>query len=386
MVNKQSSGVLVHWLVAVVVAGGVCGCSETGAREDPESDPAREQLSLAYPVKTEMVSRLTFSEKVSATGRCEANETARISSKIGGRIGRLLKDEGDLVEAGEKVVLIEDIELKLAVAESEAGLTRTEAELAGARRDLERVRDLGNVAAESQVDDALTRVQVLEANLANQKALLAVAKQLLDDAVIVSPLTGVLYNREHVEGEIVAPGAAIISALEVSPIKIEVNVPEKKLSEVGLGQTAAVTIDALAGRSFEGTVSYISPRLDPVSRDLMVRIMVSNEDMSIKPGMFARVLVSTRIHENAVVVSSDAVRTIEGETVVLKIADNKIDVKPVRLSAQGSDWAEVIEGLEGGEETVVVGRDDLRAGDAVNVVARSERTLSINGNRADEAD
>lgn len=370
----MSATARVRLLVAILCAAGlVCGCAGSGDKEEPASPGSRDN-ERASPVEVVRVTKCDFDDAILATGRFEANERVDISPKVPGRIEQMEFDEGDFVEKGSLIVKIEDNEMRLSLERVRAELKRREADLAGAESALERARELHekSIATDANLEDAQRLYDMARAGIEQVKAEIGLAEQRLADTEIVAPLDGVLTSRRYTAGELVTVGIPIFELLQLSPIKIEIRVPERRIAELSVGLKADVTVDALGEARYGGKISYMSPSLDEVSRNLMVRVIVPNEDMKIKPGMFARARIATGAHQNILAVPRDAVMSASDEYEVFVVEDGLARKRPVGLGAEWRAFVEVSSGIVEGEEVVSAGQHVIRDGTKVNVVARAE--------------
>jgi len=364
----------VRVLVAILCAAGfIFGCAGSGDKEESVTPGARKN-ERASPVEVVRVTKCDFDDAILATGRFEANERVDISPKIPGRIERMDFDEGDFVEKGNLIVKIEDNEMRFSLDRVRAELKRREADLAGAESALERARELHekSIATEANLEDAQRLYDMARAGIEQVKAEIGLAEQRLADTEIVAPLDGVLTNRRYAAGELVTVGIPIFELLQLSPIKIEIRVPERRIAELSVGLKADVTVDALGEAQYTGEISYMNPSLDEVSRNLMVRVIVPNEDMKIKPGMFARARISTGAHQDILAVPRDAVMSTSDEYEVFVVEDGLARKRPVDLGAEWRAFVEVVSGVAEGDVIVSAGQHVIRDGTKVNVVARAE--------------
>lgn len=370
MTAKTRIESLVVMLWAASIGFGCARSGETGEASSSQQGPEER----ATPVEIITVECCNFGDAIMATGRFEANEVVDISSKVAGRIQEMRFDEGDAVEQGDLIVKIEDTELRLTLERARAELKRREADLLGAERALKRAHELyeKSIATEAYLDEAQQMHDVAQASVAQAQAEVGLAEQHLADTQISAPLRGVLAQRRYAVGELMQVGAPIFTLLQLSPIKLEIQVPERRIPELELGQQAAITVDALDGAQYAGEIQYVNPFLDPLSRNLMVRLVVPNEDMMLKPGMFARASINTGAHQNILAVPRDAILFASSESEVFIVEDGVARKRRLEL---GADWRELVEvtaGLTQGDQVVTAGQHVLKDGVKVNVVARVE--------------
>jgi HlyD family secretion protein len=290
---------------------------------------------------------------IHASGHIEATDI-RLAATVGGRLLEAPFEEGDVLSAGIVVARLETIEaehrlaqarataeaadaqLRLLLAGSRAEdlrraedqLAQAQAEFDAARRDLDRLAGLAErgTATEKSRDDAATRAEVADravaaarsqvdklvagprrqeieaarAQRAAAEAAVAAAEQKIVDATVLSPIDGVLTTRVAEPGEVLAPGATIAVLTDLARPWLTVWIDEPSLSRVALGQTAVVTVDG-SDRSFEGTVSFISPVAEFTPKNVQtpderaklvfrVKVQLENDEGIFKPGMPADAL------------------------------------------------------------------------------------------------
>lgn len=290
---------------------------------------------------------------IRASGHIEATDI-RLAATVGGRLLEAPFEEGDVLSAGVVVARLEtidaehrlaqarataktaDAQLRLLLAgtraedlrRAEDQLAQAQAELDAARRDLDRLSGLAErgTATEKSRDDAATRQEVAERSVAAARAqvdklvagprrqeieaasaqraaaeaAVAAAEQKIVDATVLSPIDGVVTTRVAEPGEVLAPGATIAVLTDLARPWLTVWIDEPNLSQVMLGQTAVVTVDG-NDRTFEGTVSFISPVAEFTPKNVQtpderaklvfrVKLQLENDEGIFKPGMPADAL------------------------------------------------------------------------------------------------
>ncbi|MCP4678900.1 MAG: efflux RND transporter periplasmic adaptor subunit, partial [Deltaproteobacteria bacterium] len=203
--------------------------------------------------------------------------------------------------------------------------------------------------------------------LTGAQAQLAIASDSVAKSVLRSTISGVVSTKFVDKAEYVAPGTPMFRIVDHRTIVIEAQLPETQVAMVSTGAKVAVTVNAL-DEDFEGVVDTILPTADPVSKTFTVRIKVDNSDFRILVGMSATVKIAARVHEDVVALPQDIV--IEGKDArSVFIAKNGVAKKrDVRLGAVEGDRVVILEGLESGEEVIVLGHRDLTDGQPIQIV------------------
>jgi membrane fusion protein (multidrug efflux system) len=147
-----------------------------------------------------------------------------------------------------------------------------------------------------------------------------------------------------------------------------VHIPEKEFRKLAPQQPAEVVVDALSGERFTGVISRISPTVDPKTGTFRARVEVPDPSRRLKPGMFARVNIVYERREDALQLPRAAILDADGTQSVFVVVGDKAEQRPVRTGLANNGWLEVVEGLDGSEQVVVVGQGGLKTGSAVRVV------------------
>jgi HlyD family secretion protein len=225
-----------------------------------------------------------------------------VTSRIGGRIKQLNLIEGDRVQKGQVVCLIEDIDLRNQLAKSRADLAHAEADLAQARRDLARDDRLAkeNVIAAKVHDDAITAVQQDEAAVMSAAANVKFYEDQLADTQIKAPVDGVVVSKALEVGEWVTPGVPILTVDDLSTIWARVDVEETDLGSLYIGKSAQVELPTVPPQVFSGRVMAIGQEGQFATerdvrrgrqdiRTFYVKVQVLQAEGQLKPGMTAEV-------------------------------------------------------------------------------------------------
>jgi len=187
------------------------------------------------------------------------------------------------------------------------------------------------------------------------------------DAEVTSTLDGLVKTVLTEVGATVSPAAPLFQVVDVDTVEVAVNVPEKRLGRIREGLPAEISVLSYPGRTFFGTISRLSPALDPVSRTLEVRLRIENSAHALKPGMFAEVRILLRQEQQIVRIPLAAlVDRAEGQ-VAFVVRDNRAQEVAVRTAFIQEDTAVVESGVAAGDRVVVVGQQNLNDGDEVTV-------------------
>jgi membrane fusion protein, multidrug efflux system len=353
MTQAKRSHRLARWLVAATLAGALAGgCSNGKAKE---KDPADEQAT-AVPVETQPLKRAEMLAVYSGTAPIEAHEEAEVVAKVGGEIRQIFVEEGDTVKTGQVLARLDGDRLRLELAQIDANLRKLE-------RDYKRQLDLSEkgLVAKGTAENAKFDLDALRASYDSARLELSYTE-------IRAPIDGVVSARHIKIGNTIKPNDPTFRITDLDPLVAYVHIPEKEFRKLAPGQTADVVVDALSGERYVGTISRISPTVDPQTGTFRARVEVPDTTRRLKPGMFARVNIVYDRRPDTLQLPRTAILDADGEKSVYIVADGKAQQREIRTGLTNGGWIEVVEGLQGDERVVVVGQAGLKSGTPVKVV------------------
>jgi membrane fusion protein (multidrug efflux system) len=228
---------------------------------------------------------------VTATGELVAPMTSEVAMRMPGRVGQVYADEGERVRKGQPLLTLETQYLSLELKRAEAEVARAAASAADAERDFRRKEELiakGSVAR-AAYDRSQSGYAAAQAAVAAAEAARDLARQKLEDAVLPSPITGVVAERRADVGERLGDNSVAFVVVQTSPLKLRFQLPERYLARVRRGQAVRAKVDPYPGETFSGTVRIVGGVVDPSTRTVAVETELANADGRLSPGLFARV-------------------------------------------------------------------------------------------------
>jgi len=294
-----------------------------------------------------------LTETIEALGTAVANESVVLAAKVTDTVRSVDFEDGDYVEAGAILV-------QLTNREEEAQLAEAEANLEDAETQLRRVEDLAErgLAPRSELDVARSRAAAAQARLDG-----IIAR--LSDRLIRAPFSGVLGFRQVSPGTLVQPNTPIATLDDISTIKLDFTVPETALGAIRPGSTVIARSASYPNREFTGVVRTIDSRVDPVTRAVVVRAHIPNDDAALRPGMLLTVRVTTE-ERTALIVPEGAVFQIQDRAYVYRVDGERIArQRQIQIGARRFGIVEVTAGLEEGDLIVSEGIVKLRDGSRV---------------------
>jgi HlyD family secretion protein len=385
--SKALAAIWLHkWFaLAVVLALGIGGWQ--GAR-----------VILGPAVVVDQLKRGNLVETVVASGHVETPFRAEIGSQITGTVEEVLVQEGQQVSKGQPLISLEARELKAAVvqakgavAQAEArmrqldeltlpsareALTQAQANLLNAQQTFDRTSQLAKdgYATRQALDDAqktldVARTQVRSAELQvytaspdgsdyvmaqtqlNQaRANLETAQSRLGYATISAPRDGVLITRSVERGAVVQAGKALLVLAPSGEVQLVLQIDERNLGKLSLGQKAVASADAYPDQRFAAVVSYINPGIDISRASVEVKLTVSDPPAYLRQDMTVSVDIAVAERDNALAIPTRSVHdALSGQPWLLGIKDGRAYKQPVRLGLRGSSQFEIVEGVTEGD-------------------------------------
>jgi len=353
-----------------------------GYKQKPASNSEEKR---AVPVEVELVSTGPIEETIQLTGWIKAKQVVDVASKVPGRVEslRVLSDGGDFVAVEEGVSIkksqqlaVIDHDVYLAqLAAATSSVTAKEVEMADTEREKKRIVALyeGGSATEQSKDKVATAAELAAASLSLAKANLELAKINLRESTIISPINGIVTAKHIDEGNMVRAGDRIVTIADMEAVKVIVAVAERYGAEISVGMPAKIRVDTYAEGQFEAEVYSIHPALDAATHTIQVEIHLKNDELLLKPGMFARVTLITKQKADAVIIPRDVI--LGGKIdkhfvyVVEEANAGKIARKHfVEIGIKQADRYEITNGLKASETIVVNGMNFLIDGIGVEVV------------------
>ena len=325
-----------------------------------------------------------FETTLEVLGELEPQAEVEVMSRISGRLQQVLVDRGEAVEAGQLLAVVDDVDLQqqihraeAAIAVARAGVSREQATSRNLLIQVERYRDLYREALIStqEMEELESRVSVAQAQLELARAQVQQAEASLrelrvqqEQTRIYSPLEGFVGTRYLDPGALVSPSVSILSVLNLNRLKTVVPVSERAIQQVRVGLPAEITVDAYPDQIHKGTLTRITPFLNPETRSVDVEIEIANPNHRLKPGMFARVQIDARIPREALSIPRSALLTRGSQKGVYLLNEDMTTVfQSIQIGQIKGDVVEVLAGLKEGDRIVSAGAQNLNEGDLVRL-------------------
>ncbi|MGH7104859.1 MAG: efflux RND transporter periplasmic adaptor subunit [Acetobacteraceae bacterium] len=355
---------MIVMLIAVgVVLGGIVGFQSFKAHII-----TRVMASLANPPQTVSAIKADYQgwkPALSAVGTLTAEQGAELSLQLPGIVSTIAFKSGQDVQKGAVLLRLRD-------DEDAARLRALQATANLARITYERDRKLapGRVISQATLDTDAANFENAEAQVATQRAL-------LDQKVLRAPFSGHLGIRAVDLGQYLPAGTTVVGLQALDHLFADFYLPQQDLARLRVGQPVTATIDAWPDRHFPGRIVAINPKVDPNSRNVLVRAELANPDHTLLPGMFARISIGTGEEEQRITLPATAISyNSYGDSVFVVVPGKEqakgqpqhiAEQKFVDLGPSRGDQVSVLKGVAQGDLVVTAGQMKLHNGSPVMV-------------------
>lgn len=365
--NHMNTNLKLSVLVLLAVLSLV-GCSSEQTRTAPPAETVRNVHVLA-------VQQASVPDLLEAVGTVHAAQTSDLASQMMGNIVEIRAHEGDRVQRGQVLAVIDDSQPRAAVdragaadAAAQQQLVAAESDLVLAESTLKRYQTLFEKKsvspqefdeAKARQQGALARRDMAQANNAQARAALAQARTALDYTRIRAPFDGVVTEKKADSGMLASPGMAIFTVEDVRRYRLEATVNESDLHYVRTGQQVAVAIDALDNAGLKGKVLQIVPAADPASRTFLVKIELPT-DTRLRSGLFGRAAFSRGQRQALLIPRAAVVERGQMQGVFVLDQAKVAGLRYITLGKDSGSQIEVLSGLQEGERLIATpGQLDL---------------------------
>jgi len=347
-------GIVIATIGFILFQSGILRKEKPEPPEEGQPGTLAADARPAIPVEAIVAAPEALRDIIIVNGSTVPNEEVSITSEVAGKIIRILFQEGRLANKGERLIQLDDEEL------------RAERERLVVQRNLnekiaERLQSLYKKEGVSLQD-----YEIAVAEVEKVKAEIALVDAQLEKRVVKAPFSGRLGLRQVSEGSYLSPGMPIVSLVSINPIKLEFNVPEKYSSLVGQGARVTFRLDGSA-RDYSATVIAREPNVNPETRTLLLKASAPNPDGSILPGAFAYVTVNLKEFNQAILVPTQAIIPELNTQSVYVYRSGKAEQVEVLTGLRRDSLIQITEGLLPGDTVITTGLLQIRPGADITI-------------------
>ena len=281
----------------------------------------------------------------------EADIVNNIAPQASARISKIYVEIGDKVSAGQTLAKMDEV-----------GLEKARLQLINDSLEFSRNEQLHEIGATSQSD---YEKKSLAYDVSKKTY-----KNLLENTVLQSPINGIVTARNYDEGDMYAMTQPLFVIQKIDPVKMKINVSESKYSQIKKGMEVDIKTDAFGDQTFKGVVDLIHPTINSMTHTFAVEVKFNNKDLTLRPGMFARVTVNYGDNFRVVVPDRAVMKQVgSGEQYVYVLnEDGTVTYTVVEVGRRMKDRFEIIRGIDDNAKVVLTGQTKLKSGIAVEVV------------------
>jgi multidrug efflux system membrane fusion protein len=362
----------IRWglLIAAVGAAGYFGWQRSTA-EPPTAQKAAAPKPV--PVKIASVEKADFPVYLTGLGTVQGFNTVLVRTRVDGQINKIDFIEGQFVKEGDTLVEIDPRPFQAALDQAKAKKAQDEANLANSKLDLQRFTRLGEFATRQQTDTQRSQVAQLTAQIEADQAAIDNAQTQFDYATVKAPISGIVGIRQVDVGNIVnsATQTGIVSIAQIEPIAVIFTAPEEQLPDIKAALAAsppkviALSTDGKKVLS-TGTLALINNQVDTTSGTIRLKAVFDNKDHALWPGQSVSTRLLIRTLKDATVVADDAVQHGNDGLYAFAVnAENKAELRKIKVSQSIDGRSVVDEGLAPGERVITSGQYRVQPGTLV---------------------
>lgn len=352
-------------LLLAGLGGGMLGCSSEN-RAPSVAPETVDGIALIVAQST------TVPDSLEAVGTVRAEQTTQVASQTVGNIVEIRAQEGERVQAGQILAVIDDSQARTAVDQASAAVTAAQKEITSAEAEyalsestLKRYQQLYDKKSVSpqEFDEIKTRSQASEARRdmagaaeAQANAALSQARTSLGNTQVRAPFAGLVTEKKAEAGTFALPGTPLFTLEDARRYRLEVEVDEDDIRLVHVGEAVPVLLDSFGSAEFRGSVAQIVPAADPSSRSFLVKIELP-ADPRFRSGLFGRAPFPRGLRSALLIPRTTIVERGQMRGIFVVDANQIAQLRYVTLGRISGEQVEVLSGLQGGEKFVAAPGD-----------------------------
>ncbi len=353
------------WPLALVLLAAACSHPEPAAEARPALVVQASSGELGYEAYA---------------GEVHAREEPQLAFRIPGKILRRHVDAGARVKAGQALADLDPADVRLQSEADRAALASAQADLALAKSELERYKNLADkqLVSRSLYDTRVTQASAAEARVRQARAAVSASGNQVGYSVLRAPRDGVIAQRLAEAGQVVSAGQPVFVLAVDGEREVLISVPEQQVARFPIGRDLAVELWAEAGKRFPGKVREISPSADALTRTYAARVSFDTLGAPVELGQSARVYAQVA-EGSGMRVPLSALTQSKGQNAVWVVdpATSSLHLTTVRTGAYAEDGVPVLSGLKPTDWIVAAGAHLLREGEKVTPIDRDNRPVHI---------
>lgn len=337
-----------------------------GATTACNNQPAATTTELAVPVSVTDIKPGSIEKVINTTGTLNATKTTVVKTEMTGKYKLLINPRtrrpfalGDVVENGQVIVMLEDAEYVNGI-----GLEAKKLNLEISEQNMKKQQSLFEKGGVTQLDYRNSEVSYTNAKDAFERANLQLAKM-----KVTAPFRGVITDLPAITNSTqVASGTSVVSLMDYSVMTVEVNLPEKYITDVAIDQLVRIMNYTLPNDTLPGSIKELSPAISTETRTFKGVIQVANPELKLRPGMFAKADIVLARKDSVIVIPKEIIISGQRGKTVFIVDNGTADEKRITLGYENQNEAEVTSGLKMNDRLVIKGYETLKNRSKVKIV------------------
>jgi len=332
---------------------------------------SEKKVAQAIPVRVQKAVPAEVKSYIRSSATVQAWQESRISSEISGRVKSVDAKVGDILTSGSIILTIDDELLKYRLEDTKGRFLQLEANHLTSKSDLKRKQNLykNKIIPEYDLETAIAREKSDKGQLLSAQASVDIAKRDLRETRIKSPIDGILAERYVDLGTNVSVGQKVASVVQIDKVKISIGVTDIERSKINVDQEVELTTGSYPGTVFKGKVHSIGLKADEASLTYPVEIVfLNNNGKNLNPGIFVNVSILVSKILDVISIPQSILESSKSGDFVWTINGNKALKKSVVIGAFSGTSVAIKEGLNSGDQIVVLGHESLTPNCEVNII------------------
>lgn len=346
-----------HFIALLALIGATTACN---------NQPTNTTTELAVPVSVSDIKPGSIEKVINATGTLNATKKTVLNTEMTGKYKLMINSRtgrpfalGDMVENGQVVVKLEDAEYVNGI-----GFDSKKLNLEITDQNMKKQQSLFEKGGVTQLDYRNSEVNYTNAKDAFERANLQLAK-----LNVRAPFKGVITDLPAItNGTQVSTGTPVISLMDYSVMTVEVNLPEKYISDVKIDQPVRIMNYTLPNDTLPGMVKELSPAISTETRTFKGVIQIANHDLKLRPGMFAKADIVMAKHDSVIVIPKNIIISGQRGKSVFIVDNGTANEKRITLGFENQNEAEITSGLKKNDRLVIKGFETLKNRSKVKIV------------------
>ncbi|MDF2446116.1 MAG: efflux transporter periplasmic adaptor subunit [Moraxellaceae bacterium] len=322
-------------------------------------------LELA-PADVATVTQTTLEMRLPFNGTLTPVRQILLNARVAGEVTEVRAREGEAVAAGTVLLRQDSREVGARLAQAEAAVQSSRAELATSEEQADKFRTLAKQQffSRNELNKAETQVAVYRSQLRANEAAVAMARKELENATLRAPFAGMVAERLVEPGQLVMPNTPLLRVVDLRELELAIQLPSVDISNIRQGQKVTFQVDAFGDEQFTGTIVRLNPMAKTSNRKITVYALVKNPSQRLRGGLFVRGLVRDDSGSAGLAIPVTAVQQHDGEPGVMVVRQNRLVWQPVTLGVRDESGGRVLvtQGLAAGETVVATRVPHHRAG------------------------